>query len=215
MATIEDFATANGLVIDTFFFRQKNADGSKKIPDTKLALPYTSADGILAWLTDESVAEDRKTKALTYLADLHNDAVYGETQKQIAPLVKDGTTPTQDHLNLPELDFWTLVFKEKVDRKMFGDELVADAIVDFTEVLTQQFNVSLNGATAAATETFNKKLANYKTNKKVLGLFQTYLANWIDKSAQQDRFIGIASHYAERIETYLSADQESIVGKFE
>lgn len=212
--TIEQFATDNGLTVETFFFRQRLADGSK-MPEAKLALPYINPDFIISWLTDDSIDEARKSKALQYLAGLHNDAVYSEQQKAIAPMVKELKIPTQDSVVLSDLDFWTLVFKEKADRKLFSDELVTEAIGDFTDVLTQQFNVSLNGATAAANETFNKKLANYKTNKKVLGLFQTYLANWIDKTAQQDKFVGIASHYAERIEQYLNSDQESIIGKFE
>lgn len=211
---LDQFAKDNGLTVETFFFRQRFADGSK-MPEAKLALPYITADSIIGWLTDDNLDEAKKTKALTYLADLHNSAVYSEQQRAIAPMVKELKVPTQDSVVIADLDFWTLAFKEKADRKMFSDELVTEAISDMVDVLTQQFNVSLNGATAAANETFNKKLANYKTNKKVLGLFQTYLANWIDKSTQQDKFVGIASHFAEKIEGYLNNDQESIIGKFE
>jgi len=211
---IDQFAKDNGLTVETFFFRQRDAKGNK-MPESKLALPYISSDSIIGWLTDDNLDETKKTKALSYLADLHNSAVYGEQQKAMASMVKELKQPTQADVILTDLDFWTLAYKEKADRKLFSDELVAAAIADMIEVLTTQFNVSLNGATAAANETFNKKLANYKTNKKVLGLFNTYISNWIDKSGNQEQFVSIAAHFAEKIEGYLNNDQGSIIGKFE
>lgn len=234
---LADFIAANGLTQTSFFFRAiKDSEGKivtfgkdvkgndiEKRPQFECGLPFIQGEFIYNVLADETIEQDKKLRMLKYLADAHNSNVESTAQQQINAAIKNDirVSLSQDVINLPELDFWALVFKEPVDRKKFSDELIASAIEDFKTVGAVHFKRANGEAVPAqniintAKEIFENKFKITKTDKRALQLFQTYLAIWFENSSAQANFTALASDLQEKIDRYLNPSNESKIGAFE
>lgn len=195
----------------------------EKRPDFEAKLPYVDGSYVKEQLNNPELTEDEANKVLKYISDLHNANVKSEAQKQINEVIKDnaGIDLEQSMLNLIELTFWSLVFKEPADRKMFSEQLISEAQADFLKVGREHFKRA-NGTQVpdanilnASKEIFVDRFKNTKSDKAVLELLQGYIATWFDNSSNQTQFIDLASYLAERIELYMNKEEESKLGKFE
>ena len=218
---------------ETFFFRPKPALNADKSPifdaqgkPTKIAahapvkvlLPYVTAESLVDDISDET----KQVKVLAYLTDLVNSSIFSEAQSMInaAKTLEEssGAEPDwQAAIKNDLLDLFYLASVEKVAvTRGIPKELWAAAKVDIIEVLTANFGVSITGATKAAKTCIDDKLASIQTRHDLLRLMGGYLANWFNKTSEENqaKFAPIYSTLTDKIELYTKVDESSVLDSF-
>lgn len=248
--TTETTATApaefNGTSVETFHFKEKKQDGKviePKRESLQVSIPAENHETLLGAIFSEisqdeqgnSSLSDRGLKLVSYLARLHNDAVYADAQKQIADKLASFGDRIAERvayklsdadLDASKLDLWTLAYKEPAQRgagKQFSDELVAEVKASFETVGATVFKkadgtpASKEGIIKTSDEIFTAKFKSTKTNKPSLNLFKERITLWFAALSPelQARYSGLVQNIIERIETYLNPTTESAIGKFE
>jgi hypothetical protein len=224
--TAQAQATTDGLTEDTFFFRKKdlpvlNEDGTPKIgtdgkPEMtkrnplKLRLPYVNTNSLIELLQNEETS----SQMLSFFVDLANDVIYSAAQDQVNSIIEAKKTPTQDTINLKTLDLFYLATQPKaVAGRGIPKELWAEFKTDFIAVITEQFGVSIDGATKASKLIADDKFQSVKTAVKILETLKTYLANWFDKTSEEskEKYAVIFEQSMERIDAYTSSGEQSLL----